>query len=177
MFPLVLAAASIGEGAGRRSAIPPRSRKCNIPAQLSHRDVLQAGGPGPRSKAKSASCPSPHPSSQPPPDGGWSHLIELCSRSCRWMPGPRVRAARQLQPTRLCHGTELSSRWKAKPDSSRQARTPKLHRRLRRPRSKANVRGCESEPEDSGWSHFFSDLNHPLLPTISENKVSQNLLS
>lgn len=56
-FPLVLAAASIGEGARRRSSIPPRSHKCNIPAQLSPRDVLQAGGPGSRSKAKSASSP------------------------------------------------------------------------------------------------------------------------
>lgn len=56
-FPLVLAAASIGEGARRRSSIPPRSHKCNIPAQLSPRDVLQAGGPGWRSKAKSTSSP------------------------------------------------------------------------------------------------------------------------
>lgn len=58
-FPLVLAAASIGEGARRRSSIPPRSHKCNIPAQLSRRDVLQAGGPGSRSKAKSTSSPIP----------------------------------------------------------------------------------------------------------------------
>lgn len=45
------------KGARRRSAIPPRSHKCNIPAQLSHRDVLQAGGPGWRSRAKSTSSP------------------------------------------------------------------------------------------------------------------------
>lgn len=45
------------KGARRRSAIPPRSHKCNIPAQLSHRDVLQAGGPGSRSRAKSTSSP------------------------------------------------------------------------------------------------------------------------
>lgn len=56
-FPLVLAAASIGEGARRRSSIPPRSHKCNIPAQLSPPDVLQAGGPGSPSKAKSTSSP------------------------------------------------------------------------------------------------------------------------
>lgn len=58
-FPLVLAAASIGEGARRRSSIPPRSHKCNTLAQLSRRDVLQAGGPGSRSKAKSTSSPIP----------------------------------------------------------------------------------------------------------------------
>lgn len=150
-FPLVLAAASIGEGARRRSSIPPRSHKRNIPAQLSPRDVLQAGGPGSRSKAKSTSSPV---------------LIPVPTFSCTLMESSNriMLPLLQVEPGAAHQGCASAGAGTEGERRRASGKRPKLRRFMLRGRSRSqspNQVGVE-ERED-----LCSDSNHS--PIISQN--------